>query len=108
MALVIIDEPQGTYYGGTIAGPVMKEILANALPYLGVEPDYSEEELQKEEVQKIEVPDFRGLTLTEAKKRAQEVGIAVDVQGEGKTITSQFPLAGETVNKTTKIILYTQ
>ena len=108
MALVIIDEPQGTYYGGTIAGPVMKEILANALPYLGVEPDYSEEELQKEEVQKIEVPDFRGLTLTEAKKRAQEVGIAVDVQGEGKTITSQFPLTGETVNKTTKIILYTQ
>lgn len=108
MALVIIDEPQGTYYGGTIAGPVMKEILENALPYLGVKPDYSEEELKTEEVQKIEVPDFKELTLVEAKKRAQEVGIAIDVQGEGKTITSQFPLAGEKVNKTTKIILYTQ
>ena len=53
MTLVIIDEPQGTYYGGTIAGPVMKEVLENALPYLGVEPSYSEEELKKEEVQKI-------------------------------------------------------
>lgn len=108
MTLVIIDEPQGTYYGGTIAGPVMKEILENALPYLGVEPDYSEEELGKEEVQKIEVPNFKGFTLSEAKKRAQEVGVVIDIQGEGENITSQFPLAGEQINKTTKIILYTQ
>lgn len=108
MTLVIIDEPQGTYYGGTIAGPVMKEILENALPYLGVEPDYSEEELGKEEVQKIEVPNFKGVTLSEAKKRAQEVGVVIDIQGEGENITSQFPLAGEQINKTTKIILYTQ
>lgn len=108
MALVIIDEPQGTYYGGTIAGPVMKEVLENALPYLGVEPSYSEEELKKEEVQKIVTPNFRGLSLSDAKKCAEEAGIGVDIQGEGKVVVSQFPLAGETINKTTKIILYTQ
>lgn len=107
MTLVIIDEPQGTYYGGTIAGPVMKEVLENALPYLGIEPDYSETELEKEEVQKVEVPDFRDLTIAEAKKLAEEIGANIDIQGEGKTITSQFPLAGEMINKTTKIILYT-
>lgn len=108
MTLVIIDEPQGTYYGGTIAGPVMKEVLENALPYLGVEPSYSEEELKKEEVQKIITPNFRGLSLSDAKRCAEEAGIGVDIQGEGKVVISQFPLAGETVNKTTKIILYTQ
>ncbi len=108
MTLVIIDEPQGTYYGGTIAGPVMKEVLENALPYLGVEPSYSEEELKKEEVQKIVTPNFRGLSLSDAKKCAEEAGIGVDIQGEGKVVVSQFPLAGETINKTTKIILYTQ
>ena len=36
-ALVLIDEPQGIYYGGTIAAPVISELLGNALPYLGVE-----------------------------------------------------------------------
>lgn len=36
-ALVLIDEPQGIYYGGTIAAPVISELLYNALPYLGVE-----------------------------------------------------------------------
>ena len=36
-ALVLIDEPQGIYYGGTIAAPVISELLDNALPYLGVE-----------------------------------------------------------------------
>lgn len=108
MTLVIIDEPQGTYYGGAIAGPVMKEILANALPYLGIEPDYTQEELQNEEIQTIQVPDFRTLTVKEAKNQADEVGVEVDVQGAGEQITSQFPLPGEMVNKTTKIILYTE
>lgn len=36
-ALVMIDEPEGIYYGGTIAAPVISELLDNVLPYLGVE-----------------------------------------------------------------------
>lgn len=39
MVLVIIRNPQGVYYGGTIAAPVAKEIFANILPYLGFEPE---------------------------------------------------------------------
>ena len=34
LGLVLIDEPQGTYYGGVIAAPVMAEIFQNVLPYL--------------------------------------------------------------------------
>lgn len=37
LGLVIINDPQGVYYGGTIAAPVMKEIFENVLPYLGIE-----------------------------------------------------------------------
>ena len=37
IGLVIIDNPQGIYYGGTIAAPVMSEIFENILPYLGLE-----------------------------------------------------------------------
>lgn len=43
IAIVLIDEPTGTYYGGTIAAPVIKELLANVLPYLGVEEAYVEQ-----------------------------------------------------------------
>ena len=37
LALVIINNPQGVYYGGTIAAPVVREIFSNILPYLGLE-----------------------------------------------------------------------
>lgn len=39
IGMVVINNPQGVYYGGTIAAPVMKDIYANILPYLGVEND---------------------------------------------------------------------
>ncbi len=37
IALVLIDEPEGTYYGGTIAAPVIGDLYDNILPYLGLE-----------------------------------------------------------------------
>lgn len=40
MGLVLINEPTGTYYGGTIAAPVIKEVFENVLPYLGVKESY--------------------------------------------------------------------
>lgn len=42
LVLVIIDNPQGIYYGGTVAAPVSQEIFANILPYLGIEYDEAE------------------------------------------------------------------
>ena len=38
IALITIDEPQGIYYGGTIAAPVIADIFKNILPYLGIQP----------------------------------------------------------------------
>jgi stage V sporulation protein D (sporulation-specific penicillin-binding protein) len=40
LAMVIINNPQGTYYGGTIAAPVVKDLFENILPYLGIEKSY--------------------------------------------------------------------
>jgi len=41
LGMVLIYNPQGVYYGGTIAAPVMRDIFDNALPYLGYEKDES-------------------------------------------------------------------
>jgi stage V sporulation protein D (sporulation-specific penicillin-binding protein) len=37
LGMVIIHDPQGIYYGGTIAAPVLRDIYDNVLPYLGIE-----------------------------------------------------------------------
>lgn len=49
LCLVIINNPQGVYYGGTIAAPVAKELFLNILPYLGIERAPVAEEKEKEE-----------------------------------------------------------
>ena len=46
IGIILIDEPVGIYYGGTIAAPVMSEMFSNILPYLGIEADYAEEKEQ--------------------------------------------------------------
>lgn len=48
IALVLIDEPTGIYYGGTIAAPAIKELFDNVLPYIGIKPDPSIKEETKE------------------------------------------------------------
>ena len=43
LAMCIIEDPQGVYYGGTIAAPVVRDIFLNILPYLGIEKTQAEE-----------------------------------------------------------------
>lgn len=54
MTLILIDEPQGIYYGGTIAAPVIGEIYDNILPYLGI---YKDENAEEETTQTISIDD---------------------------------------------------
>lgn len=51
LGLCVIHNPQGVYYGGTIAAPVIQEIFANILPYLGIEQDKSQLEETETEAQ---------------------------------------------------------
>lgn len=49
LTLILIDEPQGTYYGGTIAAPVVGEIYDNILPYLGIKREEIQENTTEDE-----------------------------------------------------------
>lgn len=51
VALVMIDEPEGVYYGGTIATPVVAEVYENILPYLGIKREIQDTEEGKKEVE---------------------------------------------------------
>ncbi|MGL4736834.1 MAG: penicillin-binding transpeptidase domain-containing protein [Cellulosilyticaceae bacterium] len=107
IGIVLIDEPQGTYYGGAIAGPVMKEVMANTLPYLGIEPIYTEKEMALEEVQQITVPNFIGRSKKEAIELAKANKMVYEVLGEGEHVIAQLPSPGDQMNLSSKILLYT-
>ncbi len=47
LAILLIDEPEGIYYGGTIAAPVVRGIFENILPYVGIEQQYISKENEK-------------------------------------------------------------
>jgi len=107
IALVLIDEPIGIYYGGAIAAPVIAEVFNNILPYLGVEESYTESEIQEYNIGTIQMPNFVGMNLQEVKQilKANDYG-EIDYLGEGDTVMEQFPLAGEWINLNSDLILY--
>ena len=107
IAIVLIDEPVGIYYGGTIAAPVKSGVFDNVLPYLGVEENYSEQEIEDYDIGSFTVPDFQGKSKEEADEliKVYEFGEIYYI-GEGDTVAEQFPLSGETVDKNSDLILY--
>ena len=106
IALVLIDEPQGAYYGGQVAGPVMKALLSSVLPYLGIEAVFNEEELEMDGVGQVTVPSLEGLNLAVASHMLYNLGLEAETFGEGKVVISQFPMAGEVINQSSRVILY--
>ena len=107
IAIVLIDEPKGIYYGGTIAAPVVAELFDNILPYMGIEAKYNENDLKEFEVGSFQVPNFIGKSKKEVKDllKIYEFG-DVYSPGEGETVMEQFPLPGDTVNRKSDLVLY--
>lgn len=107
IALVLIDEPVGIYYGGTIAAPVIAELFDNILPYMGIEERYTEEEKKEFKVGTFEVPNFIGKTREEMKDLLKIYDFGeIYTLGEGQVVTEQFPLPGESVNRNSSLVLY--
>ncbi len=107
MALVLIDEPTGIYYGGTIAAPVIADLFDNILPYMGIEASYTEEEVKEYDIGTFTVPNFVGKTKKEVQDllKIYEFGELYKL-GEGETIVEQFPLPGEKIKKKSDLVLY--
>lgn len=107
IALVLIDEPVGIYYGGTIAAPVIAELFDNILPYMGIEERYTEEEKKEFKVGTFEVPNFIGKSREEMKDLLKIYDFGeIYTLGEGQVVTEQFPLPGESVNRNSSLVLY--
>ncbi len=90
--ILVVDEPtEGSKYGSVVAAPYVAEVLEGILPYLGVEPVYTEEELEQRSVR---VPDCIGWTAEEAMRLLDQAGISYSVVGKGECVSAQMPAAG--------------
>ena len=107
LCLLIVDEPtKGNIYGSTIAAPYVSKILSEVLPYMGLEPQYTEKELAK---MNITVGNYRGLSLDAAKSMIAEKGLTCEIIGNGTSVVNQVPAADSKMSKDGgRIILYTE
>ncbi len=106
--LLTLDTPArdtGTYVsGGNMVAPTSSVIMADILPYLGIAPQYTEEELATVDAT---VPYLIGLSEAEAAAKLKEYGFdAYRVVGDGATVTDQTPVGGAIVPASAEIILY--
>ena len=101
--LVFLDTPSdksGIYIsGGQMAAPVVGRMMADILPYLGVEPE-------REDSAMTEMPACVGLDLPEASEKLKDADLRFRTRGEGSTVTAQLPAPGTSIAAGTEIILY--
>lgn len=86
----------------------MNELLSNILPYMGIEPVYTEQELELESVKTVTVPNVAGLGIDEAKKLLSDESINYILEGEGETVKRQLPPEGQNINSASSVIIYTE
>ena len=105
--LITMDTPSratGTYVsGGNMVAPTASSVMSEILPYLGIEPSYSAEELLGMDTT---VPNVIGMTVEEAKAKLQERALSCKVVGDGETITDQTPAGGAIIPGKSVVILY--
>ena len=107
IVLVALDTPSrstGIYIsGGVMAAPTVGAVMADILPYLGVEKTYAPEDAAG---QVVILEDYTGMTAQEAQKALKKLGLTAVLRGEGETITGQIPLAGQGVPGDSQVLLY--
>jgi len=106
--LLTLDTPArdtGTYVsGGNMVAPTASLVMADILPYLGIAPQYTEEELATVDAT---VPYVIGLSEAEAAAKLSEYGFhSYRVIGDGEAVTDQTPVGGAIVPASAQIILY--
>lgn len=107
IVLVALDTPsrETGYYisGGQMGAPTVRDVLADLLPYMGILPEYSDEEGALADVT---MPDVTGLSTGEAKKLLQEAGLTYRFIGTGETVLSQIPAADAVIPGNSQVLLY--
>jgi stage V sporulation protein D (sporulation-specific penicillin-binding protein) len=105
VCLVMLDEPQtANKYGGTLAAPVAGAIIEDTLEYMGIERQFTEEEMAQ---MSQSVPEVRGMQLKEAQDTIAQSKFRTKVVGDGAEVVDQLPKPGASISADSTVILYT-
>ena len=101
-------DPKGPsgHGGASLCGPVVGSIIDETLKYLDVQPDYAVEKVQTNE---NVVPNFVGMTYSQARETAQENGFGINISSEfsdDTIITKQVPRYGAALTPGSYIMTY--
>ncbi|MCL1830841.1 MAG: penicillin-binding transpeptidase domain-containing protein [Oscillospiraceae bacterium] len=103
--LLLFDEAKShSIYGTTLVGPACALLMSDLLPYFGIEPTYTAEEMMRTDVG---VPNIKGTLLSVAISELNKKGLNYEVVGEGTNVTLTTPQSGFAVPVGSTIYLYT-
>ena len=109
IVLVALDTPSretGIYIsGGVMAAPTVGAVMADILPYLGVERSYADTDPAGVE---LVMEDLTGLTVDEAGSKLKELGLTGSFSGTGETVVGQIPAPGQTIPGGSQVLVYLQ
>ncbi len=98
--IIVVDEPTSSVkYGSVVAAPYVSAFLGKALPYLGYHSQNTSEY--------VTVGNYVGMKTAAAIKKLKEDNIKYEIIGDGDTVISQTPAAGDKISPDSKVLLYT-
>lgn len=109
--LVIVDTPRGILYGSNTAAPCAHDIMEEVLPYLGVQPNYSDADLKALKKGKVTVPDLTGKSgeaaagILGGKGLLMQLGSEIDSSAD-IIVKDQYPKAGTSVVSGSYVTVY--
>lgn len=100
IVLMIVDEPQGgMYYGSIVAAPYVKDIFANIFEYIGIKPTISQP------IKQFAMPALKGLSYSAAKAQLYKLGLYHETVGEGGGVVDQIPVEGAWIDENTVVLI---
>ena len=94
LVYVVVDEPQGAYYGGVVAAPIASDIFAGIFE---IDSEINKDLVVQEENKNIELDTLIGMTVSQAGSYLSGLGLQYLVDGNGDYVTSQIPAPGTMV-----------
>ncbi len=96
-AIIIVDTPMcKSNYGSVVAAPYIANLMEEILPYIGVEPNYTDAEFEK---LKTTVRGYEGWPTADAVKAVTNRGLNYKIIGGGSVVRHQIPAKGEEIMK---------
>ncbi|MEG2597665.1 MAG: penicillin-binding transpeptidase domain-containing protein, partial [Oscillospiraceae bacterium] len=107
-ALVMMDEPtEGKRdFANVVVGPLASAVMKDILPYMGIAPQYSEDELENQD---LTIPSgMLGGDPFSAESKLRKKGLNGKIIGNGKTVTAIYPAQGTKIPREGTVVIYTE